>query len=112
MLSSTVQSEAAAPYHLEEMDSPDITGSYGVRGQGPYVRLYAKLSDDVVKQAAFQTYSCPNAIACGSWVTRWVEGRDIQTLKLLTASDLMRVLAGFRLAKSNVLKLLCRRFGT
>ncbi len=44
MLSSTVQSEAAAPYHLYRMADADIEGASGVDGQGPYMRLFAKLA--------------------------------------------------------------------
>ncbi len=75
MLSSTVQTEAAAPYHLQAMPDADFTGTAGVRGQGPYLQLFAKVERDVVKEASYETYTCPNAIACGSWVTRWMEGR-------------------------------------
>ena len=68
MLSSTVQSEAAAPYHLQQMPDADFTGIAGIQGQGPYMQLFAKVDADVVREAAYQTYTCPNAIACaGSW---------------------------------------------
>ena len=70
MLSSTVQSEAAAPYHLQPMPDADFTGAAGVVGQGPYLQLFAKVEAEVVKEASYQTYTYPNAIACGSWVVR------------------------------------------
>lgn len=101
MLSATVQNEAAAPYHLQPMDDPDVSGVAGIPGQGPYMQLFARLRGDLIAEASFQTYSCPNAIACGSWVTRWMEGRDAETLKLLTASDLMRILGTLPLGKEH-----------
>ena len=101
MLSSTIQAEAAAPYHLYAMDSPDIIGEAGVEGQGPYLTLYVKVFGDMVEEASFKTYSCPNAIACGSWVTRWMEGRTREVLSRLTADDLMRVLGGLPLGKQH-----------
>jgi NifU-like protein involved in Fe-S cluster formation len=101
MLSSTVQSEAAAPYHLHLMPDADLTGTAGVQGQGPYLQLFAKVEADLVKEASYQTYSCPNAIACGSWVTRWMEGRGPDVLSVLTADDLMRVLGGIPLGKEH-----------
>ena len=101
MLSATVQSEAAAPYHLQPMPDADFTGIAGVQGQGPYMQLFAKVEADLVKEASYQTYTCPNAIACGSWVTRWMEGRGPEMLARLEAEDLMRVLGGMPLGKEH-----------
>jgi NifU-like protein involved in Fe-S cluster formation len=101
MLSATVQSEAAAPYHLNPMPDADLTGTSGVHGQGPYLQFFAKIDGNVVKEASYQTYTCPNAIACGSWVTRWMEGRGPEMLARLEAEDLMKVLGGLPLAKEH-----------
>jgi nitrogen fixation NifU-like protein len=101
MLSATVQSEAAAPYHLLSMPDADFTGVAGVQGQGPYLQLFAKVDGHFVKEASYQTYTCPNAIACGSWVTRWMEGRGPDVLAKLEAEDLMRVLGGLALGKEH-----------
>jgi len=83
------------------MADADLTGIAGVQGQGPYLQLFAKVEADVVNEASYQTYSCPNAIACGSWVTRWMEGRGPEMLGKLTADDLMRVLGGLPLGKEH-----------
>jgi hypothetical protein len=127
MLSSTVQSEAAAPYNLFAMEIADVCGHYGIEGQGPYATLYANVSDGAVKRASFKTYSCPNAIACGDSclcrrplvihsqrtdgsrlvsapngyirVTRWMEGRSPEALRLLDAEDLRKVLGGLAVGK-------------
>jgi len=83
------------------MPDADLTGTAGVQGQGPYLYLYVKLDGDRVANASYQTYSCPNAIACGSWVTRWMEGRSPDVLAQLTADDLERVLGGLPLGKQH-----------
>jgi NifU-like protein involved in Fe-S cluster formation len=101
MLSSTVQSEAAAPYHLQPMQSADFTGQAGIAGQGPYLQLFARVEEELVTEASYQTYTCPNAIACGSWVVRWMEGRGPSALAKLEAEDLIRVLGGLPLAKEH-----------
>lgn len=101
MLSATVKSEAAAPYHLQPMTDADFTGAAGVQGQGPYLQIFAKVHAGLVAEASYQTYSCPNAIACGSWVTRWMQGRGPDDLSVLTADDLMRVLGGLPLGKEH-----------
>jgi len=101
MLSSTVQAEALAPYHLQAMADPDIIGQAGIAGQGPYLKLFVKLEGEKVLEACYQTYTCPNAIACGSWMTRWMEGRTPETLARLEADDLMGVLGGLPLGKEH-----------
>jgi nitrogen fixation NifU-like protein len=87
------------------MPDADFTGKAGIQGQGPYLELFAKVDSDVVAQASYRTYSCPNAIACGSWVTRWMEGRGPEMLSELTADDLMRVLGGLPLGKEHCAQL-------
>jgi len=101
VLSSTVQNEAAAPYHLRPMPDADISGVAGTPGQGPYLQLFARIKGDVIEHAAYQTYSCPNAIACGSWVTRWMEGRGPEKLSQLTPADLRLILGGLPLGKEH-----------
>ena len=93
-LSSTVQAEAVAPYNLFELQNADYIGRSGIDGQGPYLYLFAKAGASVVEQASFKTYACPNAIACGSWVCRWMEGKSPDILSRLTADDLRMILGG------------------
>ena len=101
MLSSTVQEQAANPYHLEARTDADIVGQSGIPGQGPYMQFFVKVEGNLVQEAYFQTYTCPNAIACGSWVARWMEGRDPEILARLEADDLMRLLGGLPLGKEH-----------
>lgn len=93
-LSSTVQAEAVAPYNLFELQDADYIGRSGIDGQGPYLYLFARVRASAVEQASFKTYACPNAIACGSWVCRWMEGKGPDILSLLTADDLRKILGG------------------
>ena len=44
---------------------------------------------------------CPNAIACGNWVARWVAGRTPGEARILEAEDLRRVLGGLPLGKEH-----------
>jgi len=65
------------------------------------MQIYARIESEMVAEASFQTYSCPNAIACGSWVVRWMEGRGADILARLEAEDLMKVLGGLPVAKEH-----------
>ena len=71
------------PRTLGEMADADLVGQEGVPGEGPFMTMYLKLEGDIVREAGFQTYNCPYAVACGSWVTRWLVGRTIEQARLL-----------------------------
>ncbi len=94
MLNPIVRSLFHSPYHMQAMEQPDVVGQVGCKGEGAYLLLYLKLDGQTVKEAAFETYGCPPAIACGSWVCRWLEGRTLETAGKLTAEDLRKLLGG------------------
>lgn len=58
-----------------------------------------------VMQAYFETYGCPSAIACGSWLMKWLEGQTVMAAASLQASDLMAALGGLPLGKEHCAEL-------
>jgi nitrogen fixation NifU-like protein len=101
MFSSTVHEQAAAPYHLGPLPDADAVGQQGIPGQGPYLQVFLKLEGDCITRASYQTYSCPVAIACGSWLVNWLEGKTVEQAGIIAAADLMRVLGGLPLGKEH-----------
>ena len=89
------------PRTLGALPDADAIGQEGVAGQGPYLTVYLKRTGDTIEDARFETYSCPYAVACGSWVTRWVVGRTAEQARLLETSDLSLVLGGLPLGKEH-----------
>lgn len=83
------------------LPEPDAIGQEGVPGEGPFMTMYLKLDGDQVREARFETYGCPYAVACGAWVTRWVVGRTAEKARLLEASDLSAILGGLPLGKEH-----------
>jgi nitrogen fixation protein NifU and related proteins len=79
----------------------DAVGQEGVPGEGPFMTVYLKLDRGSVREARFETYACPYAVACGAWVTRWVVGRTTEQALLLEASDLSAILGGLPLGKEH-----------
>jgi NifU-like protein involved in Fe-S cluster formation len=69
-------------------------GVSGVPGDGPYVEVWARLEDGVVREAAFRTPGCPSSTAAASVLCGLAEGREADRLAGLTAEDLLRVLGG------------------
>jgi nitrogen fixation NifU-like protein len=101
MFSETVHRLSQSPYHLSPMPDATVSGNEGIAGEGPYMVVHLKVAGDVIEKAGFETYSCPVAIACGSWVAHWVEGRSLGDASKLGAEDLTIVLGGLPLGKEH-----------
>lgn len=89
------------PYHMQELPEADVVGQVGMPGEGPYMMVYLCLRERRIERAAFETYGCPSAIACGSWVARWAEGKAVEDVQVLEADDLCMVLGGLPLGKEH-----------
>jgi NifU-like protein involved in Fe-S cluster formation len=89
------------PKTLGSLPGADVTGREGVQGEGPFMVMHLKFADDHIESARFETYGCPVAIACGSWVTQWVTGKTSEQAGLLDAGDLIRLLGGVPLGKEH-----------
>ena len=101
MFSEVVAAHAHHPHKMHPLPEADVVGQSGVAGQGPFLRIYLKLSGDCIEEASFETYGCPSAIASGSWVTQWAEGRTTTQVSVLEAEDLLKVLGGLPLGKEH-----------
>jgi nitrogen fixation NifU-like protein len=105
MFSQTIMEYSLAPYHRGAFPEANAVGQEGIEGEGAFVQIALRVQEGRVTQAYFQTYNCPSAVACGSWLVKWLEGQTIPTAASLEASDLMRVLGGLPLGKEHCAKL-------
>ncbi len=64
-----------------------------------------KIAEGHIAEAWFETYGCPAAIACGSWLTKWLEGKTPEQATALEAEDLSVVLGGLPLGKEHCAQL-------
>ncbi len=71
-----------------EQLGPRPVGQSGTPGAGPYMTVYLKTDGRTISEAWFETYSCPVAMACGSWLTAWVQGLTHEQARLLETSGL------------------------
>ncbi len=91
--SPEVLAEHRDPYHQGRMENPNRTGR--VHGScGDTMEFYLSLQDDRIQTANFWTNGCGATIACGSRLTRLVEGLLIEKAKAVTDEDLNRMLGG------------------
>ncbi len=101
MYNATILELFQQPYHMQDLPDADVVGQVGIEGEGPYMTVYLRLLDRQIQQASFETYGCPSAIACGSWVARWVEGKSVEEVLVLGPDELSLVLGGLPLGKEH-----------
>ena len=101
MYNATIAELFQQPYHMTACPEATVIGQDGMPGEGPYMTLYLCLRDNTIQQAYFETYGCPTAIACGSWLVRWVEGKPIQAASIIEPEDLAAGLGGLPLGKEH-----------
>ena len=99
MFNSTVLSHVLEPYHQGNLSDADVIGQEGFPGEGPFMIIALRVENGQVKEGHFETYGCPAAVACGSWLMKWIEGKTTNQAGELTASDLTVALGGLPLGK-------------
>lgn len=56
------------------MVDPDLVGTAGTPGRGPFLVLYLRIEGERIVAASFQTYGCAPAIASGSLLAERLPG--------------------------------------
>lgn len=103
-----IQQHWQQPHHRGIPPALEVTGQEGFPGQGPYMQLALEMEGGAVRAAWFQTYNCPVAIACGSWLAQWLEGKTLEQARLLQIQDLEAMLGGLPPGKEHCSKLAMR----
>jgi NifU-like protein involved in Fe-S cluster formation len=78
-----------------------IVGRCGVQGEGPYMSVSFHLQEGRIARASFETYGCPWAIACGDWLTGWMNGKTPAQVSVIDSGDLILMLGGVPLGKEH-----------
>lgn len=86
------------------MENPDVNLAY-TGPCGDTMKIYLKISDDVVEEAKFQYLGCPGAASSGSAITRIVKGKKLEDAKRITEHDILRELGGLPESKLHCPKL-------
>lgn len=90
-----------SPYHQERPPEFTTQGQAGAPGEGPFLILYLTVTEGRIASAHFETYGCPSAVACGSFVCGWAEGRSTEQAVKLDAETLQKALGGLPLGKEH-----------
>jgi len=98
---SLLQMQIQNPHKMHPLGEADVIGRVGVPGEGPYMQMFLIWNGETVSEASFTTYNCPIAIACGSWVTSWAEGRSLEVLSRIDPGDVEKILGEIPLGKEH-----------
>jgi len=63
-------------------------------GDGPFVRIWLRVEDGVIRQATFETHGCPSSVAASSVLCSLITGRDLIKAQTLSAPELIAVMGG------------------
>ncbi len=93
LYSDKVIKEAHNPRNLGRMERADAYGI--VHGWcGDTMEIYLRLNGERIEKAAFMTDGCGPAVACGSMLTRLVQGMSLEEAGKITPEDLIAALDG------------------
>ena len=94
MFSAIVLEHFNSPRHVGPLETATHHGVAGIPGDGPYMLLWFEVADRRIRTAAYQTYGCPAAVACGSIAAQVLTGRTVDQALSLTARDIDLLLQG------------------
>jgi nitrogen fixation NifU-like protein len=93
LYSAKVIEEAHNPTNMGPMAEPDAYGI--VHGWcGDTMEIYLRLDEESVKEATFVTDGCGPSVACGSMLTRMVQGMSLEEASGIRPEDLIAALDG------------------
>jgi nitrogen fixation NifU-like protein len=93
LYSAKVIEEAHNPTNMGRMAEPDAYGI--VHGWcGDTMEIYLRLDEESVKEATFVTDGCGPSVACGSMLTRMVQGMSLEEASGIRPEDLIVALDG------------------
>lgn len=95
------------PRNMGEMKNPDGVSTVGNPVCGDVMRMYIKVkrqrakgkSEEIIKEARFQTLGCGAAIATSSIATEMIKGKSLEEAEKLTNKAVMEALGGLPPAK-------------
>lgn len=94
LYSKTVMDHFSNPRNIGAMEEADGVGEVGNAKCGDIMRVYLKISDNVITDVSFETYGCGSAIASSSISTEMIKGKTIEEALAVTNADVVEALGG------------------
>ena len=94
LYSETVMEHFRNPRNVGVIEDADGIGQVGNAKCGDIMRMYLKISDDVIEDVKFETFGCGSAIASSSMATELIKGRPVSEAMKLTNKAVAEALDG------------------
>lgn len=82
------------PRNAGELGGAAIAASAANPVCGDVLKLWVVVSAGVIQAASFKAEGCVPALACGSWLAAWLEGKEVAKVQRLTADKIDAALGG------------------
>lgn len=94
MFGAIVQDHVQNRRNCGPLEGATHYGVAGAPGDGPHMELWLEVEGDRVIKAAYSTYGCFYAVACGSMTAQIVTGRSVAEAAQLNERDIGLLLGG------------------
>ena len=98
-LAGKARSHFLNPRNAGEMEKADGVGKRGNPKEGHFMVISIRVESDRISEIRFQTFGCPGAIACGSFVTEKAKGMRIEEALELSDKFVLSGIGGLPLGK-------------
>ena len=94
MYSAVASDHFHQPRRVGPLEGATHKGTAGTPGEGPYVVLWLRVEGEIIREAAYQTFGCPAAIASASVLAELIEGGNAKEALALDEAGLTVALGG------------------
>ncbi|MGH9396737.1 MAG: iron-sulfur cluster assembly scaffold protein [Terriglobia bacterium] len=99
--SSQVLDHFHHPRHAGEIPGATVIAEASNPVCGDALKFWLIVRDGIIREVGFKAGGCVPAMACGSWLAEWLEGREVAKLPLLAAREIERALGGLPAASQH-----------
>lgn len=92
--SETVMAHFLSPQNVGTLDAPCGEGNARSLKRRVLMRMFVRFEEERITQVRYLTHGCVPAIAAGSVLASWAEGRSVDEVLQYTADDLTAALGG------------------
>ena len=94
LYSEKVMEHFRHPRNAGMIEDADGIGEVGNARCGDIMKIYLKIEDDIIVDAAFETFGCGSAIASSSMATELIKGKPVSEALTLTNQAVVEALDG------------------
>lgn len=85
--SETTIEHVLRPHNMGSLPNPDGYAAYNT-GDGETIKIWLRIRNEIIEEAAFWTNGCAATIACASMTTDLARGRSVSQALALTAPEI------------------------